>query len=133
MKRGRQPLCRTKLCVFDVIETLSEKRQDMLVVQRIVDAAPFLARAHQMQISQNAQLMRRRRLTDVEQLGQIIHAHLPAAQSRDDAHARCIAQRLERLSKSNGGFLVQQANPPPDRDVFLWKTLLETVGKDVST
>ena len=78
-------------------QTLAEQRDDVAVVERVEHHAPFAARLDQPQVAQQAQLVRDGGLGHPDQRGEIADAQLAVRQRVEDAHARRIAERAERL------------------------------------
>lgn len=54
-KEGCNPPSHSSM--FDVQQTLSEQHADVIVIERVVDMPPFFAIAHQVQLTQETQLM----------------------------------------------------------------------------
>lgn len=61
---------------FDMIQTLIQDRDDMVICQRIKNRLAISAVFHQIHLLQYPQLMRNSRLRHAQQRGNIIHTHL---------------------------------------------------------
>jgi hypothetical protein len=86
-----------------MIEALREEGLDVVVVQGVVDLPAGFARPHQMQMAQDAQLVRNGRLAHLQAVRQVADAQFAGAQRRDDAHTRRVAEDVEGLGQANGG------------------------------
>jgi len=85
-----------------VPEPLLEEIEDVLVVERVVDAAPFTARADDAHAAHQAKLMRHRGFANPNVLGNLVDAELTRRQGVDDADAggiakdsECVRERLD--------------------------------------
>ena len=77
----------------------SNRRDDVMIVEGVEDHAAVAARPHQPHAAQQAQLVRDGRLAEAEQPGEVADAELGAGERVEDAHARRIAEDLERLGQ----------------------------------
>lgn len=83
-----------------VIVTTIEELHHVLIIQGVVDRTPGPARSYQAQHPQNPEVVRRRRLTYIEELGDVVDAEFLPRQKVQDPHTSGIAERLERLRHS---------------------------------
>lgn len=80
----------------------------MIVVKRIEYRLANLSALHDAHIPQQPQLMGHGRLAHMEHLRQVVNAELRLHERMNDFHPRRVAQRLEQISKLNGGRLINQ-------------------------
>src|SRR5262249_41910901 len=89
--------------LLDVLETLREEPDDVLIVERVVHEPPCPPRTDETHAAQQPQLMGDGRLADANVRGQVVDAELRARQRIENADARRVAEDLEGLGKSRHG------------------------------
>ena len=82
-----------------VPEPLLEEVEDVLVVERVVDAPSLAAPADDAHAAHQAELVRDRGLADPDALGDLVDAELPGRQGVDDPDARRIAEDPEGIGE----------------------------------
>ena len=80
-------------------EPLFEERQHVMVVERVEHVAAGTARPHDPGAAQQPELMRHRRLRELEGPREVLDAHLRARQHVQDADARRVAEDAEDLGQ----------------------------------
>ena len=78
-------------------EALTEQADDVAVVERVEDHAPFAAGPDEPEIAQKSKLVRDRRLGHPDQGGEVADAQLAVGQGVEDPHTRRIAEGAKRL------------------------------------
>jgi hypothetical protein len=87
-----------------VAESLLEEVEDVLVVQRVIDAASLTPPAHDSHRPHQAQLVRHRGLADADCVRQLVDAELTLGERVHDPQPRGIAEDAERIrQRVNGG------------------------------
>src|SRR5438094_8833866 len=71
---------------FDVLQTLREQLDDVVVVEGVVNEAAVAAGAHEAHGAQQPQLMRHGRLREAEGVGERLHTPVRARQSVKHPH-----------------------------------------------
>jgi hypothetical protein len=82
-----------------VAKTLLEEIENVLIVERVVDAPAFAARTDDAHTAHQPKLMRNRRLANPDVVGNLVDAELPGRQGVDDADPRGIAEDAERIGE----------------------------------
>ena len=82
---------------------LCEQLEDVLIVDGVVDQAARAARAHETHAPQQPQLVRRSRLADTDERGDVADAQLARRQLVEDSYACRITEDAECVSKGFDG------------------------------
>lgn len=91
--RGRKE----KLPVLDMLHPLLEKRDDVLVIDPVINFLAFSTRLHHVHLTQPAHVMGDRRLTDPNNFRQRADIHFTGQERRDHPHPAGIRERAEQL------------------------------------
>lgn len=93
--------------MLHMFQSTMKKFDDMIVVQRVIDKATFLAGFDNAQLAQVAQMMRDRRFTDWHGFGNGRDILFTVEQGRNDTQTTGITQRGKELGQMSGGVVVQ--------------------------
>src|SRR6187397_1232954 len=92
-----------------VPQALLEKAEDVLIVERVIDAAPFAAPAHDPLGAHQPELVRDRRLADADTLRYVADAELGFGDQRvNDAKPGRIAEHAEGFGEGFDGLGVSE-------------------------
>ena len=83
--------------LFNVLQSLLEQADDVLIVERVEDHPAGAPRPHEPHVAQQPQLVRDRRFGQVEATGEILDAQLGPRERVQHAHARQVAEGAKRL------------------------------------
>ncbi len=85
-----------------MLQPLLEQADDVLVVERVKHPAAGAAPAHEPHAAQQPELMRHGRVAQADDLRDLADAPLGPRDRVEDAHARGVAEDLERLGQRVG-------------------------------
>src|SRR5687768_7655022 len=94
--------------LLHVAQPLPEQREDVFVVEGVVNQPSVPARAHDPGVSQEPKLVRDGGFGQAEELGQMADAQLAARQDVEDANPRGIAQDFEDIGEGADRVRVQE-------------------------
>ena len=91
-----------------VPQPLPEQRQDVFVVERVVNETAVPARPYDPRVPEQAQLVRYRGLRQAEKLREMADALLAARQDVQNPHARRVAEDFEDVRKGAHGIRLEE-------------------------
>jgi hypothetical protein len=94
-----------------VLQSLAEQREDVLVVERVINEPAFTPRTDHPRVSEKPKLVRNGRLREAEQPGKMADAQLAARQHVEDADPRGIPEYFEDIGKRPDRIGVQELGP----------------------
>jgi hypothetical protein len=112
---------------IQMVTTALKEIAHVIIVKTVKGVFAFLAKLHKMQVAQQAQLMRDRRLRHAKQLSQVIDAQFGVHQRCNHADARWVSQRLEKLGKPQRLGLARQVRPGMDNQVGMNRCFVAAV------
>jgi hypothetical protein len=93
--------------LLDVSETLTEERQDVLVVKGVEDHSAFAPGPDDPGIAEKAKLVGNGRFGDPELTGEIADTQLGSGQRVEDADARRVAENAKDLGQAIDGMGIE--------------------------